>query len=107
MLISQNVSLNDVIAVKLVSGEEIVGKLLEQTHDAITIGKPVTVVLQPMGQKQVGLSFLPVLGAVEPDVSLTIMKNALSIRPVKAGRSVASSYLEMTTGLVTPGLIGA
>jgi hypothetical protein len=97
------VAINDVVSVKLVSGEEIVGKLIDQSDDVITLAKPVTISLQPVSDKQMGLSFLPVLGSVEPDVTLQIPTLAMAVRPVKTGKAVASSYIQTTTGLVMPG----
>lgn len=97
------VEINDIVTVKLSSGEEIVGKLLEKNADSVTLGKPVTIALQPVSEKQMGLSFLPVLGSVEPDVSLTLPFVAMAVKPVKTGKQVSSSYIQTTTGLVTPG----
>lgn len=99
---NQNPEINDVVTVKLVTGEEIVGKLVAQNTDSITLGKPVTVALQPVSASQMGLSFMPVLGSVEPDMALTLAKTAFAVKPVKTGESVRSTYIEMTTGLVTP-----
>jgi len=97
------VAINDVITIKLVSGEEIVGKLLEQTDSFISLGKPTTVSLQPVSPQQMGLSFLPVLGSVDPDVTLHIPTSAIAVRPVKSNKSITSSYIQMTSGLLTPG----
>jgi hypothetical protein len=103
MLINKQavVAIDDIITVKLMSGEEIVGRLLEQGIDSYTVGKPVTVSLQPISPKQMGLQFLPVLGSVEPDATLVIPKNAVAIRPVKTNDTIRSNYIEMTTGLIT------
>jgi hypothetical protein len=92
----------DIITLKLLSSEEIVGRLVDQQHDYITISKPVLVALQPVSAKQMGLSFLPVLGSVEPETTLQVPVNALALRPVKTGPSVTSSYIQMTSGLITP-----
>lgn len=99
-----NPTINDIVTVKLVSGEEIVGKLLEQSHDAITLAKPVLVALQPVNAKQMGLSFMPVLGSVEPDTTLQIPKTALALRAVKTSPSVKASYIQMTSSIITPGV---
>ena len=96
------VAINDVITVKLMSGEEIVGRLLAETVESITLGKPVTISLQPVSDKQMGLSFLPVLGSVEPDVTLQVPTAAMAVLPVKTGKSVADSYLQTTSSLLQP-----
>lgn len=105
MLIEKHtlVAINDVVTVKLISGEELIGRLLAQSIDSVTLGKPVMVRLEPVSQQQMGLSFLPVLGSVEPDASLRLATAGLSIQPVKTGKAITSSYIEMTSGLITPG----
>jgi hypothetical protein len=104
MLIEKSsiVAINDIVTVKLISGEEIIGRLLDQSTDTITLGKPVMVALQPVDPHQMGLSFMPVLGSVEPDVTLQIAKLTLTIRPVKTNKTITSKYIEMTSGLITP-----
>lgn len=95
-------AINDIITLKLVSGEEIVGKLIEQTSEHISLAKPVTCALQPVSAKQMGLSFIPVLGSVEPETTLQIPLTALAIRPVKTGKDVRSNYIQITSGIITP-----
>jgi hypothetical protein len=96
------VEIGDVVTVKLVSGEELIGRLSETGVDSVALSKPVMIQLQPVGQNQMGLSFLPVLGSVEPDTQLQISKSALAIKPVKTGKTIASSYIETTSGIITP-----
>jgi hypothetical protein len=91
----------DIVTIKLLSGEEIVGKLVEQTAETVVLAKPVTITLQPVSEKQMGLSFMPVLGSVEPDVTLTLPISAMAIKPVATGANVKSSYIQTTTGLIT------
>jgi hypothetical protein len=96
------VEIGDVVTLKLVSGEELIGRLIDTGVDSVTLGKPVTIQLQPVSQNQMGLSFLPVLGSVEPDTQLQISKAALAIKPVRTGKTIAASYIETTSGLITP-----
>jgi len=95
------VQVGDIVTVKLLSGEEIVGKLVEQTTETVILAKPVTITLQAVSDKQMGLSFMPVLGSVEPDVTLTLPVAAMAIKPVATGSNVKSSYIQTTTGLIT------
>jgi hypothetical protein len=100
MLIENNPALNDTVTLKLVSGEEIVGKLVARTIDSVSLAKPVQIRIEPVGPKQVALAFMPVLGSVH-EATIQIPLSALSIRPVKTGDDVARNYLQATTGLVT------
>lgn len=96
------VAINDIVTIKLMSGEELIGRLVDQNQDTVTLAKPVTVNLQPVSQNQMGLSLMPVLGSVEPDVTLQIVRSAMSIRPVKTGKALTGTYIEVTSGIITP-----
>jgi hypothetical protein len=99
---SQAVEINDIVTIKLLSGEEIVGKLVERTIDSVFLAKPIRVVLEPISATQVGLSLLPVLGSVIDTPSVQFPFAGMAIRPLKTGSETRSRYLEITTGLVTP-----
>src|SRR3954464_7914636 len=97
---SSIVAINDVVTVKLLSGEEIVGRLTKLGEGSITLAKPVLITLQPMNQTQMGLAFQPVLGSVEPDTTLTIAETSIAIKPVKTGKQVLGNYIEMTSSII-------
>lgn len=102
MLVNRNnPNINDVVTIKLVSGEEVVGKLIDRTADAVTISKPIQISIQPVGKHQVGLAFLPILGSVSEAAQVQIPMTAMAIRPVKTGDDVTKNYIQATTGLVT------
>jgi hypothetical protein len=103
MLIAKGVDIGDIVTVKLVSGEEIVGRLQERTIDSIYLVKPLTINIQPVSQQEVGLSFCPVLGSVEQEMTLQLPLHGLSIRPVKTNADVTANYIRLTTSLLTPG----
>jgi hypothetical protein len=90
----------DIVTIKLTSGEEIVGKLVARSIDSISLAKPVQISMQPVGPKQVGLAFLPVLGSVA-DATIQVPLSAMVIRPVKTGEDVRLNYIQATTGIVT------
>lgn len=102
MLIAKhnNPEINDIVTIKLSSGEEIVGKLTERTIDSVFLAKPVQIIMQPVGPKQMGLAFHPVLGSVG-DVVMQFPLANLTIRPVKTGEDVMRNYIQATTGLLT------
>lgn len=104
MLIEKNLapSVGDVVTIKLISGEEVVGRLQDLSAESVTLGKPIAVLIQPVENGQVGLSFFPVMGSVEPEATLKFALSSLSIRPVKTGTNVTTSYTQMTSSLVLP-----
>lgn len=97
-----NPEINDIVTIKLISGEEIVGKLTDRTIDSVFLAKPVQISMQPVGPKQMGLAFMPVLGSVSQDATMQFPLSALSIRPIKTGDDVLTNYIQATTGLVAP-----
>ena len=103
MLIQKSsvIEINDIVTIKLSSGEEIIGKLTEKTTDTISLAKPVQIVMQPIGPKQMGLAFHPVLGSVG-EVTMQFSLANLAIRPVRTGDDVMRNYIQATSGLVTP-----
>lgn len=96
------VEINDIVTIKLLSGEEIVGRLNERSADSIFLSKPIRVIMEPMGNNQVGLSMLPVLASASEVNSVQFPLAGLAIRPLKTSDEVRSNYLQITTGLVTP-----
>jgi hypothetical protein len=105
MLIEKNTapSVGDVVTIKLASGEEVVGRMHALSGETVTLAKPIAVLIQPVENGQVGLSFFPVMGSIEPEAALTFALGSLSIRPVKTGANVTTNYVQMTSSLVLPG----
>lgn len=100
MLIEKNPENESIVTIKLISGEEIVGKQIDRTIDSVTLAKPIQIGMQQVGN-QMGLGFMPVLGSVEGD-SIKFYFSGMSIRPIKTGSNVRDNYLQATTGLVLP-----
>lgn len=103
MLIEKNIkpAINDIVTVKLTSGEEIVGRLTSNTAEGIVLAKPIMIVIQPASGGQIGIRFFPVLGSIDKDASLSIAKSGMSIGLVKTRKDVADSYTQATSGIAT------
>lgn len=54
----------DIKVFKLVTGEEILGELIEITDKAVTLKNPVAVVMQRMQNGETGLGFMPFMAYV-------------------------------------------
>jgi hypothetical protein len=100
MLIEKHVDMNDIVTIKLSSGEEIVGKLVNRAIDSISLAKPIKISIQPVNQNQVGLAFVPFLGSVH-DATIVFPFSGMVSRPVKTGEDVTRNYIQATTGIVT------
>lgn len=95
MLIEKPYELNDVVSIKLSSGEELIGKLLEETHDTITLSKPLM-----LSMTQQGMGLAPYMFTVNPESKISFNeKNIITI--VKTMDTMAKQYIQSTTGLIT------
>ena len=91
---------NDVVALKLVSGDEILAQWVEDDDNTITLRKPLALSMGPEG---VGL--IPMMVSLDisatPNVTINKDKVVMIISPNKV---LADSYVQATTGisLATP-----
>lgn len=95
-------TIDDIVTVKLLSGEEIIGKLTHQQSDSITLSKPIGIRMQQVGPNQMGIAFAPVFGTASEAPSIVIPTTSIAVKPVKTDENYAREYTEATTSLVTP-----
>jgi len=89
----QTIKPNDTITIKLMSGEEVVGRLVEEKDDMFIVAKPMAIVNMPSG---IGLG--PYIFTAQPHSSIPIVKqNVVSWCLTESG--MARKYAEGTTGL--------
>lgn len=81
---------------KLNSGEEVIGKFIEQNDNYMTIESPVSIAPGPKG-----MQLMPSLFTVDPDASVTINTNCVAIYAL-TDDSVKMKYVEATTGIQVP-----
>lgn len=96
MLLEQPYKINDVITIKLASGEELVGKLVEEKENYIKLKTPLTLVAS-----QQGLGLQQFLFTGDPEGTIKIGQNAITVM-TKTVDNFAKLYTERTTGLATP-----
>lgn len=96
MLLEQSYKINDVVTIKLASGEELIGKLLEETDTFIKLKTPLTLVAS-----QQGLGLQQFLFTGDPEGTIKIGQNAITVM-TKTVDNFAKLYIERTTGLATP-----
>lgn len=96
MLIQTPIKLNDTVTVKMVGGDEVVGKLLdERMMDHIELGKPRVVMMS-----QQGFGLAPYILTADPDAS-AILDRRHVVSVVKTFEPVAKEYVKQTTGIIT------
>lgn len=96
MLIETALKLNDVVTLKLIGGDEIIGRLNdERLEDYVELNKPLLVM---MGQQGFGL--VPYMLTAGPDAKLKFGKTHI-ISYTRTIDQVAKEYLKQTTGIIT------
>lgn len=96
MLIETPYKENDIVSIKLSSGEEIVGKLVEETSDGFTISKPLMLAQTPKG-----MGLAPYMFTVDPEKAQLKFNEKNVITVTKTMETMAKQYIQSTTGLVT------
>ncbi len=84
---------NDTVTIKLVSGEEIIGKFISDDDKIVTLEKPL---MLAMSQKGIGMA--PVLMTVNPDTKLKFNRNAIVVI-AHSDDEIAKQYTFQTTGI--------
>lgn len=93
MLIDKGVSAGEVITLKLTSGEEIVGKLVEDTTTHFKLSKPMVIAMGPKGP-----GLMPYLFTVSPDKDIKINKQTVTVSEATE-EQFAKQFIESTTGI--------
>jgi hypothetical protein len=88
----------DVISFKLLTGEELLARVTEDRTEDYVLMKPMVLLNTPQG----GLGMMPSPISADPANPIVLNKHAVAIH-AKCEQSLASQYLEKTTGLVTAG----
>lgn len=93
MLINKGLTLNDVVTIKLTSGEELVARFVEETDTHYRLNK---VMVLTMDQR--GLGMVPYLFTVEGDRDVSLTKGTITVIMTSSKES-ADQYLTSTTGI--------
>lgn len=105
MLVQKTMQENDVIALRLASGEEVIGKLKKLTADKLEISKPFILVASPQG-----LALVPFMISM-PDGSDVTLERRHVLTEIVARKEIRDAYIQQTSNLITAnavpeGLIG-
>jgi hypothetical protein len=92
-----NYNKGDVIDFKLLSGEEIIARLDEDRENEYILMKPMALINTPNG----GLGMMPAPIASDHVTPVMLNKHAVAFH-CKCEQSLASQYLEKTTGITMP-----
>jgi len=93
MLINKGVATDELVTIRTVSGEEIIGKLVEDNDKFISLNKPRALVAT-----QKGAALAPFLFTTDVEV-IPFAKHSLMTGPLPTGKEVSDLYLQQTTGI--------
>jgi hypothetical protein len=83
----------DTVSVKLISGEEVIGRIGEPTDGLIVLTKPMTFIMGPQG-----LGMAPYMFSAPPDAKIKIKESAV-VAILKTDDKISKQYIHQTTGL--------
>lgn len=93
MLISKGITAGEVITLKLVSGEELVARLSEETDSHYVLNNT-----RVIGMGQQGPGFMPYLFTVDPEKDIRLTKSTVTVaEPTDA--TLAKQFIESTSGI--------
>lgn len=93
MLITKGVAVGEVVTLKLVTSEELVGKLVEETDAYFVIERPLTLVMSAQG-----LGLQPWLFTVDANKPAKINKDKVLVVAATL-KEMADNYLSGTSGI--------
>jgi hypothetical protein len=89
----QEYEADDIVTIKLMSGEEVIGKYVKSDDVSITLDRPL---MLAMSQKGVGM--VPVLMTVNPDSTLKFNKLTVIVQ-AHSDEEIGKQYVYQTTGI--------
>ena len=85
----------DIVSLKLIGGDEVIGKMISDTNGNVILDKPVVLA---MGQN--GPTMVPYMLTADPGVYEFTFKEQHIVHQVPTAKSLGSQYVQGTTGIV-------
>ena len=91
----------DVKAIKLVSGEELIGEVIHEDESSISLRNPLAIMLQRTNTGDLNIGFIPFAPYVGKDVTFDFASSNL-IFSKEVDEQMKSQYTTIFGGIVTP-----
>lgn len=98
MIIQTPIKANDVIAMKLVTSEEVIAKVLDINDKQIIVSKPLAMTLMPTNNGGANVAFVPWSLAMDESEKVTFERSSI-VATYKARKEAQATYVQQTTGL--------
>lgn len=102
MLFQKPLAKGDIVSVRLVNGEEIVGRYSDANEKTIRLGKPVVIMTQMVSETQAQLGFAPFMSSVDEELPVPFALAAISAGPLPTKPDVSTMYRRMTSSIAVP-----
>jgi hypothetical protein len=86
-------SQGDTVSLKLITGEEIIGKYVKEDMSTITLSKPLMLAMSKQGP-----AMMPLMMTVNPEQDFAINKQAIILQG-ETVKEIADQYTFQTTGI--------
>lgn len=93
MLIDKGVTSGEVVTIKIISGAELIAKLIDETPTSYKFSKPMVVNVSPQG-----ISLMPYVLSVDPEKTIEITKNNVCLI-ASTDKQFSDGYTQNTTGI--------
>lgn len=93
MLINKGISPGEVVTIKVVTGEEIVAKYVEETPTGHKVSRPMV-----LSMTQKGMAMMPMLFTVDPDSDILINSTSI-VMMTTTDSDFAKQYTTSVTGI--------
>ena len=100
MLLQKPIAINDIVSIKLITGDELIAKLAAVGQDTVSISKPLVVTVG-MDERtgQVGIQMSPYFVLCADHEANITLKTAHILVYTLANDAAKSGYIQNTTGL--------
>lgn len=99
MLLEKKIEVNDVITIKLTTGEELMAKLVSENSDSITITKPMMINVGADRAGNVGVQMVPYFVLTADHDSRFEIKNNHILLKIRPNDQAKNGYIQNTTGI--------
>jgi hypothetical protein len=100
MLIEKKPTTGEVVTIRLISGEEIIGKLAHSTDTTVTkLSQPIQIALQMLPSNQAQIAFAPFMASTDEESSISFPNSALVVTPTKTRDDVKKQYIKATSSI--------
>ncbi len=94
MLITKPPASGDIIAMKLITGEEVIAKLKTDNGTALVVSKPIAVGMSPQG-----VGFMPFMISADEDAEM-VFPSSMVVTHVVVRKELKDAYIQNTSGIV-------